>query len=108
MIEIICAVIAAVSAVLVALVGAKVKQNNEYLRKSDEKRAKRAEIRERQNLLLLKMVDATLLLSIVSSNALTDGHNNGNVERAREAAEEAKEAYETFKMELTAHQISKH
>lgn len=107
MIEIICAVIAAVSAVLVAFVGAKVKQNNEFLRKNEEKTNKRVEKREKQNLLLLKMVDATLLLSIVSSNALTDGHNNGNVERAREAAEEAKDAYEAFKMELTAHQISK-
>ena len=47
---------------------------------------KHAELRRKESLLSLEMMDATLQLSIVTSNALTGGHNNGNVERAREAA----------------------
>lgn len=107
MVEIICAVIAAFSAIMVAYVGAKMKQSNEEQKKIEERTVRRAELRKRESLLLLKMVDATLLLSIVSSNALTNGVNNGNVAKAKEAAEEAKEAYEEFMMEMTAHQISK-
>lgn len=46
------------------------------------------------------MLDATLELSIVSSNALTNGHNNGNVEEARLAAKKAKEDYQAFLLEI--------
>ena len=52
-------------------------------------------------------MDATLQLSVVTSNALTGGHNNGNVERAREAAQKAADEYEDFMLELTAHEIGK-
>ena len=100
MVEVICAVIAAVSAVVVAYVGAKVKQSN-------DKNDKQAEFRRRESLLSLKMTDATMQLSLTCSNALTGGHNNGNVERAREAAEAAAQEYEEFMMEVTANQIGK-
>jgi hypothetical protein len=46
------------------------------------------------------MLDATLELSIVSSNALTNGHNNGNVEEARIAAKKAKDDYQAFLLEI--------
>lgn len=53
------------------------------------------------------MLDATLQLSVVASNALTNGHNNGNVERARKAAKDAADAYENFMREVAATEISK-
>lgn len=56
--------------------------------------------RKKADLLVLQMLDATLELSIVSSNALTNGHNNGNVEEARAAAKKAKDDYQAFLLEI--------
>ena len=100
MTEIICAVITAVSAVAVALVGSNI-------RKSNARMEERAKLRQRESMLSLKMMDATLQLSIVTANALTGGHNNGNVKRARDAADAAAKEFEDFMREVTAHEISK-
>ena len=92
---VICALISAVSAILVAIVGSNIKKEN---KKNDE----RAERLKEESLLSLEMLDATLLLSIVTSNALTNGHNNGNVESARKAAEKAQDGYKKFEQKLVA------
>ena len=55
----------------------------------------------------MKMLDATLQLSIVSANALTNHQNNGNVERARAAAQAAQIEYHDFLQEIAAHEVSK-
>ena len=100
MTEIVCAAITAVATIIVALVGANI-------RKSNARMEERAKLRQRESMLSLKMMDATLQLSVVTSNALTGGHNNGNVARAREAAEKAAAEFEQFMREVTAHEISK-
>lgn len=76
--------------------------------KEDAERQKRHE-RERAKEMQLSMflIHATLQLGIVSANALTGGHNNGNVERAKEAARQAEEEYDTFLKELGANQCAK-
>ncbi len=99
MVEIICAIIAGIASIVTAAVGVSVK-------KSNARAERHAKLRERENMLLLTMVDATMQLSVVSSNALTNGHNNGNVEKAREAARRAAEDYENFMREVTAHEVS--
>ena len=100
MTEIICAIIAAIASVIVAIVGIKVNKIN--------KRAERhADLRQEEMLLSLRMMDATLQLSVVTSNALTGGHNNGNVEKAREAAQKVANDYESFMRNVTAHEIAK-
>lgn len=99
MIEVICAAIAAVSGIAVAVIGRNTTKQN--------KRAEEhAEARQRESLLSLQMMDATLQLSVVTSNALTGGHNNGNVERAREAAQKVGDAYTKFMQEITAHEVT--
>lgn len=100
MTEIICAAITAVASIGVALVGMNI-------RKSNARMEARAALRQRESMLSLKMMDATLQLSIVTSNALTGGHNNGNVKRARDAADKAAQEFEDFMREVTAHEISK-
>ena len=100
MIEIICATIAAISAVAVALVGKSVKRSN-------DKAERRAALRQEESLLSLRMMDATLQLSVVTSNALTGGHNNGNVERARDAAQKVAYDYEEFMRKTTAHEVGR-
>lgn len=99
MVNIICAVIAGIASVITAVVGIRVERAN--------KQAERhAELRRKESLLSLEMMDATLQLSIVTSNALTGGHNNGNVERAREAAKTVGAKYADFMREVTAGEIS--
>ena len=74
-----------------------------------ERRATKAdrEWREKESRLSMQMMHATLQLSIVTSNAVTGGHNNGNVERSRTAAEDAEKAYQDFLMEAAAHEVTK-
>ena len=99
MVNIICAVIAGIASVITAVVGIRVERANKQAEKH-------AELRRKESLLSLEMMDATLQLSIVTSNALTGGHNNGNVERAREAAKAVGAKYADFMREVTAGEIS--
>lgn len=100
MVQIICAIISGVTAIAVAIIGiisskaAKKSANMSKVYQMNQERRKKAD------LLVLQMLDATLELSIVSSNALTNGHNNGNVEEARLAAKKAKEDYQAFLLEI--------
>ena len=100
MTEIICAAIAAVASVLVTVVGVKVNKMNKHAERH-------ADLRQQEMLLSLRMMDATLQLSVVTSNALTGGRNNGNVKNAREAAQKVAEDYEYFMKNITAHEIAK-
>ena len=99
MTEIICALIAAAASIIAAGIGL-------HVRKSNARMERRAALRQKESLLCLRMIDATLQLSVVSSNALTGGHNNGNVERARQAAQKAAADYEDFMRDVTSHEIN--
>lgn len=100
MTDIICAAIAGLCSIVVVVLTAKNTKRNKQA-EEDER------IRQEGNLLSLRMQDAILQLSVVSSNALTGGHNNGNVERAREAVIKVSDEYEEFMRNITARQISK-
>lgn len=70
------------------------------------KDAKEKEKRRQEEMRLsMQMMSATLQLSVVTANALTGGHNNGNVERAKAAAEKAESEYQAFLQETSAHVI---
>ena len=100
-------VISGIFMIIVALIEAQAAKDRKN-RKEEIERQKRHE-EERANELRLSMclIHATLQLSVVSSNALTGGHNNGNVERARLAAKKAEEEYDNFLKELGAKQVAK-
>lgn len=100
MVDVICAIIAAVATIVVAVVGVRVKRSN-------DRAESHAKLRQKESLLSLRMMDATLQLSVVTSNALTGGHNNGNVERARNAAQKVADDYEEFMRETTAHEVGR-
>jgi len=99
LISIITALISAASAICVALIGARAKA-------AEARTDAREKRRERESLLSMAMMDASIQLSIVSANALSGGHNNGNVEQARKAAEKARADYEQFLREVTAHAVN--
>lgn len=100
MVEIICALIAAACSIAVTLIGRSVKA-------SAARAERHAKLRQEEELLSMKMMDATLQLCIVTANALTGGHNNGNVERAREASRAAAREYEDFMRRVTANEVGK-
>ena len=76
--------------------------------KKDQERLKRHEQqRAKETKLQMEMNSATLQLCVVTSNALTGGYNNGNVERARQAARDAEDAYNAYIQELAANQVAK-
>lgn len=93
-------IIPGICTIICAWIGAK----SEKRRKKDERRA---QLRQNESLLSLRMMDATLQLSVVSANALTGGHNNGNVEAAREAAQKVAEEYQEFMRGVMAFEVGK-
>lgn len=76
------------------------KKDNERIKRHEQQRAKETKLQ-------MEMNSATLQLCVVTSNALTGGHNNGNVEKARQAAKDAEEAYNAYIQELAANQVAK-
>lgn len=100
MVEIICALIASLSTIIVAILSLYIKQ---IMGKMD----RRQSLRERESLLNLRLTSAAVKLSTVSANALMNYENNGNVEEAYEQAREAEEEYQRFQQEVTAHEVGK-
>ena len=89
-------VIPALATIIIAIIEAMAAKERKETKKQNEKSEARANIRAKESRLSMQMMSATLQLSIVSANALTNGHNNGNVERAKTAAEHAMQEYEQF------------
>lgn len=88
-VSVICAAIAAVSAIVVALI-----QKRD---KADRLRRDAAVARrEKESRLSMEMMSATMELAYVTSLAVTGGHTNGNVEAAQKKADRARQDYEDF------------
>jgi H+/gluconate symporter-like permease len=96
-----------IGTIVVAIIESNAAKARKEAKEREEKAEAKAQLRERESRLSMKMLDATLQLSIVTSNALTGGHNNGNVERAKAAAEAAQIEYHNFLQEIAAHEVSK-
>lgn len=99
-------IISAIAAIVVAVIEWRASQDRKILKNAQAEAELRAHQREKESRLSMQMMDATLQLSVVTANALTGGHNNGNVEAARKAAEDASRAYKQFLMDTTARNIS--
>lgn len=100
-------IIPAISAVVVAVVEALAAKDRSRAKKQAETLKRHEQQRAEETRLAMAMNSATLQLCIVTANALTGGHNNGNVERAREAAREAEEEYNKFIQRLASNQVAK-
>ena len=98
--------ISAIAVIIVAIIEWRASQDRRLLKEAQREAEIRAEQREKEARLSMQMMDATLQLSVITSNALTGGHNNGNVEAARHAAEDASRSYRQFLMDTTAHNIA--
>lgn len=111
---VICAVISAIAAITVAVVGviatrinAASAQRDRNAEAREAKSEERAKLRNEQMLLALEMQDANTQLTTAIANALLGGHNNGNVERAYSAVRAAEEKYKAFTERIVARQVTK-
>ena len=97
---IICALIAAASAITVAVV--------EKRADKDRKRSQaRAERRERESRLSMELMSATCDLSVVTAVAMREGHTNGTLEPALLKANKAQEDYRNFLLDVAARDVAK-
>lgn len=106
MLDIILALAAPLSAVIVAIIEWRAYNDRKTMKKAKAEEALRQGQKEEESRLAMKMMFATMQLSIVSANALTGGHNNGNVEKAKEEADEATKEYNAFLQKVAAHNIT--
>ena len=100
-------IIPAASAIVVAIIEALAARDRSRAKKQTETLKRHEQQRAEETRLAMAMNSATLQLCVVTANALTGGRNNGNVERARLAAQDAEEAYNQFIQRLAANQVAK-
>jgi len=100
MIEIICAAIAAVSAICVAVIE---RRNFKQNKKIEE----RAEQRALESRLSMDLMYANCALSLTTAKKLANMHTNGDVEEAMEAAQKAQDAYNDFLRDIVSHKVTK-
>lgn len=105
--RILAIVVPAALTIIIAIIENRAAKDRKAAAERDARAEERAKLREKESRLSMKMLDATLQLSIVSANALTNHQNNGNVERARAAAQAAQIEYHDFLQEIAAHEVSK-
>lgn len=103
---IICTIITSISGLMVAYLQIQVKKQKEAAEEERQTALKREKRRVKEMMLSLKLNAAVLKLSVVSANALTNGHNNGNVEIARREAVDAENAYMDFMKELMSEELA--
>lgn len=100
MTEIICTTISAIAGIIVAVLSI-------HIKRSDDRAERRAELRQKESYLSMKMIDTVMQLSQVSAIALTGGTNNGNVEKAMTAAQESARDYQEFLQAVAAREVGK-
>ena len=97
---IICSLIAAASAITVAVIEKRAARD----RKSTEKRAER---RARESRLSMDMMYAACGLAMDTAKAMKEGHTNGTLEGDMENAIKARSAYEDFIRDEAAQAVAK-
>lgn len=102
--SIVCAIISAISAIVVAVISA---------RASKKAQAERAELKKnedrntRERLLTMKLLSASCKLSTVTAKAVFNHKTNGDVQDAFDSAQEAQQEYFDFINEVAVNSLSK-
>ena len=107
MVEIICAAISGVCAIVVAVIGVRSAKAAKAANEREIKAEKRQELRDESTKLMMRQLDANTQLTQAIGNAVLGGHNNGNVERAQKAVADCLKDYDDFVRGVVAHEISK-
>ena len=99
-------IVSGIFLVIVAIIEAVAAKERKKVKAFNDKAEQRAEQRAEESRLSMQMMSATMKLSIVTANALTGGHNNGNVEEAKALAQKADEEYQAFLKKVVSKEIS--
>lgn len=100
MVEVICAVVAALATIVCAYIAAKNTEAEKKRQKYDQKAEARAKERAREARLQLAMIAANSELTVGVAVALQQGHTNGEVEAGLEAVRSANQEYRKFLEEI--------
>lgn len=100
-------IIPGVFTVIVAIIELVANKDRKRTKQLTEEIERKNALREEESRCSMQMMYATLQLSIVTANALTGGHNNGNVEQAKLAAQTAEADYQKFLQKVAASAINK-
>lgn len=100
MVEVICAIVAAIATIVVAIIETR---NRKQFKLSEE----RAEKRAKESRLAMDLMYATCSLSLTTAKKLANMHTNGDVEEAMDAARNAQDAYQAFVRDETARMVSR-
>lgn len=100
-------IIPAAATIIVAIIEMVAHKDRQATKKLAEELERKSDFRAEESRCSMQMMHATLQLSIVTANALTGGHNNGNVEQAKFAAQKAEEDYQKFLQKVAASAINK-
>lgn len=101
------AVIAGMSAILVAVIEAVAAHDRRQSREDRERAEKRAARRAEESRLSMDLMSANCALALTTAKKLAGMHTNGDVEEAMTAAREAQEHYVDFLQKQAAVQVSK-
>lgn len=101
------AVIAGMSAILVAVIEAVAAHDRRQSREDRERAEKRAARRAEESRLSMDLMSANCALTLTTAKKLAGMHTNGDVEEAMTAAREAQEHYVDFLQKQAAAQVSK-
>lgn len=101
------AVIAGMSAILVAVIEAFAAHDRRQSREDRERAEKRAARRAEESRLSMDLMNANCALALTTAKKLAGMHTNGDVEEAMTAAKEAQEHYLDFLQKQAAAQVSK-
>lgn len=100
-------IIPALATIGVAIIELIAHRDRKRIKEENEERDRKAALRDEESRCSMQMMYATMQLSIVNANALTGGHNNGNVEQARFEAQKAEAEYQHFLQKVAAAAITK-
>lgn len=100
-------IIPAAAAVIVAIIEAVAARDRKRVKSHEAKAAERAERREEEARLSMRMMDASLELGLATALAVENHRLNGEMTLARENAQEAQAAYRQFIEHIAAKQLAK-
>ena len=97
---------ASLSTVLVALIGAISMADFKRHRKHEEIAIAHAKLRAEENQLSMKMLSASVALSIATAIAVEEGKLNGEMKEAKQKAQQVQEEYDAFIKQIAAQQVT--
>lgn len=100
-------IMASISAILVATIGALATINFKRQKRREEINEQQMKLREEESRLSMKIMMATVALASATAIAIEQGKLNGEMKEAKEKAIDAQAAYGAFMAKIAVHEVNK-